>query len=71
MIDKNSETWTAVAKWANDQITDAHTAIERVGLPDTEANQLRGRIAASRELLKLAEPKHDITKPFTRRRSPA
>ncbi len=51
MIDRLSDTWTHVAKWANNELLNATERIETLGVGQDETENLRGRIAVLRELV--------------------
>ena len=57
MIDPYSETWAAVATHADDQIARARLALETRGMSAVETEYERGRIAALKAVLSLAQPK--------------
>lgn len=54
-IDVHSRTWIELVAWATGRIETYRTRLERVGVPEHEANALRGRIAALREFTGLPE----------------
>lgn len=56
-IETDSRTWRAVTAWADKRMTSSRAAIESPGLGPVDTEYERGRLAAVRELLKLAEPK--------------
>lgn len=61
MIDRHSDAWRVVAAWAGEELSDASERIEEIGVGPAETENLRGRIAALRELLAMAdEPKPPI-----------
>ncbi len=53
MIDRHSETWTHVTKWANEELFKATERVETLGVRQDETENLRGEIAMLRELLAL------------------
>lgn len=52
-IDAFSQTWFAVAGWANTEIERARASLETPGLPPHEYDVYRGRIAVLRDLLSI------------------
>lgn len=56
-IDPNSQTWRAVKAWAEGRRERSRSALEAQALPASDTEFERGKIAAVRELLALAEPK--------------
>lgn len=55
-IDRHSETWAEIASYAKTQIENNRARLEQVGLPQSDADVLRGANMALRGLLKLVEP---------------
>lgn len=55
-IDLHSATWLAVKALAEKETTQALDAIASEGIKERDADTLRGRIAAFRAVLKLADP---------------
>ena len=51
MIDRHSDTWSHVAKWANSELSAATERVETLGVGQDETENLRGKIAVLRELL--------------------
>lgn len=60
MIDPQSLTWRAVTKAIAEDIADAQRRLERTGLALPETEFERGRIAALRQIERLAEPREQI-----------
>lgn len=56
-IDTTSPTWESVTMWAARRLNDARKKLERSGLAEREADELRGEIKAMKDLLGLPEPK--------------
>jgi len=61
MIDPTSQTWLALDKGLRKHIEDAHAALEAPGLPVAETENLRGRIAAYRQILSLGQPQPELS----------
>ena len=61
MIDPHSATWLAVRERADKGVSTALDALSTEGTSERDADTLRGRIAAYRDILKLAEPPREIT----------
>jgi hypothetical protein len=57
MIDAYSETWREMAAKANGIIEASRTRLEQVDQSQSESQFLRGKIAALREILALAQPR--------------
>jgi len=57
MIDAYSETWHDMAIKANEIIEASRTRLEQVDQSQSESQFLRGKIAALREILALAQPR--------------
>lgn len=60
MIDPHSLTWQAVTKAIAEDVADAQKRLERTGLDLSETEFERGRIAALRQIERLAEPREQI-----------
>ncbi len=52
-INRNSDTWLAVVKWAEDQLKNHREYLEFVNVAHDESQILRGRIDELKELLDL------------------
>lgn len=52
-IEKNSETWRSVDKWATDRLEKYRRQLEADGRTEAEYSQLRARIAEMKALLNL------------------
>lgn len=64
-IEEHSPTWRAVKAFAEREIADAHEQLETTGLGIAETENVRGRIAALRDLLGLTAPPRPKSKPET------
>jgi hypothetical protein len=60
MVDPQSATWEAVSAAIGDSLATARRRLETPGLPAPETEHERGRIAALRHILALAEPRDII-----------
>lgn len=55
-IETYSDTWVVTKAWAEKLIDQHHIALEDPARSEADTNVLRGRIAALRDLLALADP---------------
>ena len=55
IIDRHSETWRTVTAWAEAELIKASERIEALGVVLEETENLRGRIAVLRELLRMQD----------------
>lgn len=72
MIDRASETWNDIARWAEEQLDRARNRLEEPDTPLLETERLRERIRVLRQLGKLGMPRPDIPRsdtPYTPGRS--
>lgn len=61
MIDRNSETWTAVSKHAEKELQHLRDKLEAPGMDQPTTEGLRGAIKALVAVLALAEDKPEFT----------
>jgi hypothetical protein len=54
-IEKHSATWSAIGTWARKELDIACIELEQTGLAPSSTENLRGRIGALRDLLRLAD----------------
>lgn len=57
MIDVNSETWLAIKRQCEEDISEGQKALESFGLSELEYAATRGVVRQARRILALAEPK--------------
>ena len=55
MIDKNSQTWSEIAGWAERELSMARDRNDELGVGFAETENLRGRIACLKGLLALRD----------------
>ncbi len=59
-VDHTSPTWQAIHKHAQAQLTKHRAELEKPGLEERKADEIRGRIAELKELLGLINPERPI-----------
>jgi len=56
MIDRNSQTWTSIVALVERGLEADARALEKRGIPERDADYLRGRMTALRAILALGAP---------------